>query len=155
MFHGGRTRRRAARLLAVLVAAVPLAVLPASAQAHNTCGQPTNVAIATSPQRGTLWLGGPPLVVPTNTTLMFTAGSVHAGTPVRWGLYDPVTQKRFFHTTQPSQNNCVVLQEPEAVSAATIGVGTYEAWAIYIRWESNTPHAETSTLIGTVVINQA
>lgn len=138
--------------LTITGTALTLAFVPAPAAAHDTCGQPTNVMIATSPNRGVLVVGSPPLVVDTTTTLFFTAGAVHPGTPVRWGLYDPVTQRRVFYTTQPSRNNCVVHMEPEAVSASVVGVGRYEAWAVYIRWEDNPAHAETSTLIGTLVV---
>jgi hypothetical protein len=135
----------------MLTASVVIGSGPATA--HDTCGQPTHALISTSPNVGTLAVGGPPLVVSTGITLYFT-GVVHSGTVARFGLYDPVTQRRFFYSTHASRSNCVIHQEEEAIPASTIGVGSYEAWVIVIRWEDNPSHAETSILLGTLTVNQ-
>lgn len=144
-------RSRAVLAVAMLTASVVIG--SGTATAHSTCGQPTHASISTSPNVGTLGVGGPPLVVSTGITLYFT-GVVHSGTVARFGLYDPVSQRRFFYSTQPSRSNCVIHQEAEAVPASTVGVGSYEAWVIVIRWEDNPSHAETSILLGTLTVNQ-
>ncbi|HZM76899.1 MAG TPA: hypothetical protein VFC19_14285 [Candidatus Limnocylindrales bacterium] len=144
-----KSRLRLAVLAACLVAA-PIGLAPGPAQGHNGCNQPSGVRIVTSPNRGSL-PGSSPLIVDVNTTLFFT-GIAHAGFPSHWGFYDPVTQRRFFRSTQPAEGNCVIRHEPEAVLAGVIGVGTYQVWAIYVRWEDQA-HAETSVLVGTATIN--
>jgi len=150
MVRRGRYRRVA---LAAVIAAVSLVVGSGPATAHETCGQPTHVWLATSPNVGTLVTGGPPLTVTTGITMIFT-GVVHAGTPARWGLYDPVTQRRFFYTGQPARSNCVIHAEAEMVPASTIGVGRYEVWASVVRWEDNPQHADFSIFVGMLVVNQ-
>jgi hypothetical protein len=139
--------------LAVLLAAAALALVSTPVQAHDTCGQPSHAWVATVPNVGSVVVGGPPLTVDSAVNLVF-AGVVHAGTPIRWGLYDPVTQKRWFYTGQPARNNCVVAQETDTVPAAAVGTGSYQVWAIYTKWESNPSHAEFSQLIGTLTIRQ-
>jgi len=146
-----RSRLWRAVLAACLIAAAPIGLAAGPAQGHNGCQQPSGIRIVTSPNRGELSPGAPPLVVDVHTTLFFT-GIAHAGYPSHWGFYDPVTQCRFFRSTGPAEGNCVIRYEPEAVPAGVIGVGTYQVWAIYVRWEDHS-HIETSVLVGTLVVN--
>lgn len=149
------TRIRLSRILAAAVIAIaPLALVPATARAHNTCSQPSHVWISTSPYVGSVGPGDPTLFVSENTTLFFT-GVVHADTKIFWRLANLSTGRGFAHDTGFAKDNCVVQHEPEAVRAGDIGIGTWQIASVaFIPWENNS-HFQTILNGGTLVITRA